>query len=190
MYQTFSKTFVDDMVHKFNKKQVKGHAYHTFWCRKVERKITYGLYPVKGSENIPFQILNPFPWLTDLQSGRVYFQILLLYFRLLFLCFGSSPFIYVSHGINHFQAFFCVRLFSTCSTNTIIKTKKSMVPMLTTSFLNHSFRQEHASHCLYIHHRKVKCQCFPRPLSPALNHPQPLMAHVFQELTFVLFSSQ
>jgi hypothetical protein len=27
-------------------------------------------------------------------------------------------------------------------------------------------------------------------LSPALNHPQPLMAHVFQELTFVLFSSQ
>jgi hypothetical protein len=27
-------------------------------------------------------------------------------------------------------------------------------------------------------------------LSPALNQQQPLMAHVFQELTFVLFSSQ
>jgi hypothetical protein len=27
-------------------------------------------------------------------------------------------------------------------------------------------------------------------LSPALNHPQPLMADVCQELTFVLFSSQ
>jgi hypothetical protein len=46
--------------------------------------------------------------------------------------------------IHRFQAFFCVRLFSTCSTNTVIKTKKSIVLMPTTSFLNHCFVQEHA----------------------------------------------
>ncbi len=110
-------------------------------------------------------------------------------FSLLFFCFWSSPFIYISHHIHHFQAFFCVRLFSTCSINTIIKTKKSMVPMPTKSFLNHYFRQEHASHGLDIHHRKLKHQCFSCPLSPTLNHQQPLMVHVYQELTFVLCSS-
>jgi hypothetical protein len=37
---------------------------------------------------------------------------------------------------------------------------------------------------MYIHHRKAKHQCFLQPLSPALNHHQPFMAHVYQELTF------
>jgi hypothetical protein len=86
---------------------------------------------------------------------------------------GFCPFVLVLPfyigfiGFHHFQAFFCVRLFSTCSINTIIKTTKSMVPMPTTSFLKH--------------------QCFPWALSPALNHHQPLMARVSQELTFVPF---
>ncbi len=127
------------------------------------------------------------PWPPDLKSRSVYFQILVLYFRLLFFFLG--PLLLYTYGFHRFQAFFCVRLFSTCSINTI-KRIKSMVPMPTTSFLNHYFLQEHTSPGLYIHRRKGKHQCFSRPFSPALNHHQPLMAHLYQELTFVPFWRQ
>jgi len=33
-FQSLLFKTVHDMVYKFNKKKVKSHAYHTFWCRK------------------------------------------------------------------------------------------------------------------------------------------------------------
>jgi hypothetical protein len=59
---------------------------------------------------------------------------------LAFCSFVFGPPFYIGFtGFHHFQAFFCVRLFSTCSKNTIIKTTKSIASMPTTSFLKHYF---------------------------------------------------
>jgi hypothetical protein len=115
-YMTWSRNSI--------KKNVKGHAYHTFWCHEAERKITYCLYPEFSTRSLGLRISNP--------KGS-FFSSLSCIFRFCSFVFGP-PLLYMFHDIHRFQAFFCVRLFSTCSITAIMKTKKSMVPMPTTSF--------------------------------------------------------
>ncbi len=66
-----------------------------FGAIKWKEKLTMVFTQGKGLKIDPFEFSTHSLGNTDLKSGRVYFQILLLYFRLLFFCFWSSQFIWV-----------------------------------------------------------------------------------------------
>ncbi len=104
-----------------------------FGAMKRKEKLPIVVTQGKGLKIYPFEFSTRSLGLPISNPEGSFFSSLSCIFGFCSFVFGP-PLLYMFHDIHRFQAFFCVRLFSTCSINAIIKTKKSMVPMPTTSF--------------------------------------------------------